>query len=64
MTDVQADKLIAAVEALTALIAEVSRPPVIVTSDENCEMVWNYRRRGYPVYFISDDRKKPTETAA
>lgn len=59
MTDEQADKLIAAVEALTALIERVSRPPVIVTSNESCEIVTNYRKRGYPVYVVPD-----AETAA
>jgi hypothetical protein len=54
MTDEQADKLIAAVENLSALIERVSRPPVVVTADAGCELVLSYERRGYPVYYIPD----------
>jgi hypothetical protein len=49
MTDEQADKIIAAIEALTLCIERVSRPPVIVTNDPYSQAVVSYQRRGYPI---------------
>jgi hypothetical protein len=59
MTDDQVERIIGALDRLEKLIERVSRPPVIVTKDEDCDIVQNYRRRGYPVYYVPDDPERP-----
>lgn len=57
MTEMQIDRLINAVEGLTAAFDRAARPVVIVTADAENYLVNHYQKNGYPIYFMDNSRQ-------
>lgn len=53
-----AKELIQAIREMTAEFQKYNRPVVIVTDNPNCELVYHYESKGYPIYYQNFNGQK------